>query len=193
MKQASDFGLLLLKNLDGMVVPIALVSWQFLTKSPLNIRTALTLCSLLILQNALSRIRAIHASAAPGEPAEKRVFVEDPEAVLELAKLSGYDAIRRFAPYLGKWMTISGTYEGIAKSLLKDSIHLSLPLHDGRRINLRFAVDREEELRGLQIGQRITAIRQIQHLSFTLKPENCELVRAEPLRRAARSMLAHVS
>jgi len=145
------------------------------------------------LAECLSRIRAIHATAAPGEPAEERAFVEDPEALLELAKLSGYDAIRRFAPYLGKWMKISGTYEGIAKSLLRDSIHLSLLLHDGRRINLRFAFDREEELRGLQIGQRITAICQIQHLNFTLKPENCELVRTEPLRRVGRGMFAHVS
>jgi len=193
MKLASDFGRFLLKNSDSMVILIAFASWQFLTNSPLNLRTALTLSLLLILQNALSRIRALHASAAPGDPAKERVFVEDPEAVLELAKLTGYDAIRRFAPYLGKWMTISGTYEGIAKSLLRDSIHLSLLLHDGRRINLRFAVNREEELRGLQIGQRITAICQIQHLSFTLKPENCELVRAEPLRRAGRGMLARVS
>lgn len=195
MKRALDFGRFLLRHADSVVIPIAFASWQFLTKSPLTVRTALTLCLLLVAQNALSRIRALNDTTARTgrEKESKRVFVEDPEAVLELAKLTGYDAIKRFAPYLGKWITISGTYEGIAKSLLRDSIHLSLLLNDGQRINLRFAVDREEELRGLQLGQRITAIGQIQHLSFSLKPENCELVRAEPLRREGRSMLARVS
>jgi hypothetical protein len=120
--------------------------------------------------------------------------VGDAEVVLELARLSGYEAAKRFTPYLGKWMTISGRYEGIAESLQRDSIHLSLVMPDGRRVNLRFGLDRGEQLRELQEGQRITAICQIQQgRDFVFTPVNCELVRAEPLCRAERSSLACVA
>ena len=90
------------------------------------------------------------------------VFVEDPAVVLELAKHTGYDALRRFTPYLGKWMIISGRFDGIAESLQHDSIHLSLLLHDSRRINLRFAIAHRDQLQRLKEGQQITAIGKIE-------------------------------
>jgi hypothetical protein len=124
---------------------------------------------------------------------EKRAFVEVPDAVLELAKLTGYEAVKRFAPYRGKWMTISGMYEGMAESLQRDSIHLSVLIQDGRRINLRFALTHRERLSELKQGRRISAICQIPNYGLNFAPENCELVRAEPLRRAERSNLVYVS
>jgi hypothetical protein len=177
------------KNADVIVLVIALAGWQFLTGTPLTSRIGLIVVGLSVVFRLLGAFEEIDsASKAPLEGAppatEKREFVEDPEAVLELAKLTGYEAVRRFAPYLGKWMMISGRYEGIAESLQRDAIHLSLLLDDGRRMNLRFALEREEKLRALQEGQRITAICRIQYRgSFT--PEDCELVRAERSRLAS--------
>jgi len=188
-------GCLLLDYATVLVLIVGMGCWQFLTKTPLTVRTELTLTGFCVVLTLLDAVRKIHAyaSVAPVEKKEKRVFVEDPEVVLELARLTGYDAIGRFTPYLGKWMMISGTYEGLAKSLRRDSIHLSILLNDGRRINLRFAVDGEERFRGLQVGQRITAVCQIQHRNFTFTPENCELIRADSLRRTERSVLANAS
>jgi|HubBroStandDraft_6_1064221.scaffolds.fasta_scaffold132916_2 hypothetical protein len=179
----------LLKNADSLVISIALVSWQFLTRTPPNSRTTATLLGIYVLLRMADAGRRIceHASTVKTAPERetKRVFVGDPEAILELAKLRGYDAAGRVAPYLGKWITISGTYEALAESLRRDSIHLSLLLKDGGRINLQFAVDRGERLRELQEGQRITTICQIQQgYGFSFMPVNCELVRADPLPRA---------
>lgn len=36
-------------------------------------------------------------------------------------------------------MTIFGTYDGMVESLQRDSIHVSVLMNGGRRINLRFA------------------------------------------------------
>lgn len=36
------------------------------------------------------------------EKDEKRIFVQDPETVLEASKLTGYEAIKRLTPYRGK-------------------------------------------------------------------------------------------
>ena len=191
----TQFGRPLWENADILVLVIVIEFWQFLTKTPLNVRIAVTVAGFYMVFRFFGAKREIDAcaSAAPMEKEGKRVFVDDPGVVLELAKLTGYDAVRRFTPYLGKWMTISGEYEGITQSLQGNAIHLSLLLNDGRRINLRFAAKHGEQLRGLQEGQRITAICQIQHCYFTFTPENCELVRAEPLRRTERSALAYIS
>ena len=81
-------------------------------------------------------------------------------------------------------MTISGRFEGIAESLQKDAIHLSLLLNDGRRVNLKYDCEHGDQLRELREGQRITAIGRIQHSYFTFTLEDCELVRAERLRLA---------
>jgi hypothetical protein len=168
-------------NLDFIFLVVVLEYWQDLTKTPLSLRTALTLAGLCVLFR-LAGLR--EDSSAPTQKA-KREFVDDPENVLEVAKLTGYDALRGFAPYLDKWMTISGKFEGLAESLQKDVWHLSLLLIDGRRVNLRFAMEHERELRQLRPGQRVTVIGQIQQRGLDqFAPINCELVRAEPLRLA---------
>lgn len=106
----------------------------------------------------------------------------DSETALQIAKLKGYDGIRRLTPYRGKWMTISGRFEGLAESLQNDAIHLSLLLNDGRRINLRFAAEHAERLRSLREGQRIAAIGRIPGFGTEFSPENCELIRVDPVR-----------
>lgn len=157
----------------------AIGSWQFVTNTPLTVRTILTLAAFCALSNLFGYLSAsLRALSAPSvEKPEKREFVDDPRAILDLAKLKGYESIRLFAPYLGKWMTISGVYDGAAKSLDQDSIHVSIFLEDNRRINLRFDAERSQQIRRFKIGQRITAICQIQHRNFTFTPENCELLR----------------
>jgi hypothetical protein len=101
--------------------------------------------------------------------------------------------VRRSAPCLGKWTTISGSYEGVAESLLQDSFHVSLTLDNGRRVNLRFALADGDQLRRLKAGQRITAISQIPVFGATFIPENCGMVRAEPLTPRGRTALAYAS
>jgi putative nucleic acid binding protein len=197
MKRAIRPAQLVFGVLEGIAIGAVLGGWQLFTKTPLNMRTAFTLAGtygVLKLLHELQRgYEEVTAESVSTEKVEKRVFVDDPEVVLELAKLTGYEAIRRFTPYLGKWMTISGTFDGIAESLQRDSIHLSLLLSDGRRINLRFAMDYGERLREIKPGQRITVAGQIQQAAyFILVLEKCEVVRAEPLRRRERSILAYV-
>lgn len=182
----------LLENSDALAVFVALGGWRFLTSTPLTVRTACTVLGLYVVLGVVIRVRATYEwafanGADKGAPKdETRVFVENPNVVLELAKLTGFEAIKRLTPYLGKWMTISGRFEGIAESLQKDSIHLSLLLNDGQRINLRFAMDHAEALRAVQVGQRITVTGQIPTSGSALIPENCEIVRIEPLRAASR-------
>ncbi len=179
------FWLAPLGNLDIIVLAVVAANWQFLTGTPLSWRAALIVAGLCVLFYVNGRVQEMRSqpSDAPVEE-EKRVFVEDPEMVLGLARLTGYESVRRFGPYIGKWMTISGRFEGIAESLQRDAVHLSLLIDDGRRVNLRFALEQAERLRGLQEGQRITATGRIQHRYFTFTLEECELVRAERLRLA---------
>jgi hypothetical protein len=179
----------LLKDLDLIVVALVVVNWQFLTGTPLSWRGALIVAGLCVLFRLKGVVQDVLAepSVAPPVEEEKRVFVDEPEVVLGLARLKGYEGVRRFSPYIGKWMTISGRIEGIAESLQKDAVHLSVLVDDGRRVNLRFSLEHSERLRGLQQGQRITAVGRIQHRNFTFTLEECELVRAERVR------LAHAS
>jgi hypothetical protein len=169
---------ILLKNWFLLSYLVAIASWQFLTNTPLTVRIVLTLTGICVVTGLLAylsgRVESVQASPAP-EP-EKREFVDDPAAVLEIAKLTGYEAVRRFAPYLGKWMTITGTYEGKARSLGQDAIHVSILLKDSRRLNVRFGVDREDEIRGLRAGQRIAAICRIQQFNLAFVPDQCELL-----------------
>src|SRR5580700_8690092 len=102
----------LLENTDLLVISIAMVSWQFLTKTPVNSRTAATLLGIYLILRVADAGRKVceyvlTAETTP-EKEVRRAFVDDPETVLELAKLRGYDAAKRVTPYLGKWMTISG-------------------------------------------------------------------------------------
>jgi len=190
---------LLFAALEVCIFGAVLGGWQFFTKTPLTDRTAWTVVGLWVALDLVAAFRKGYwesqlAKAGEAVPKqETRTFVDDSEAILELAKLRGLDAIRQFTPYLGKWMTISGTFEGIAESLSRDAIHLTLVLTDGRRVNLRFAPEHGEQLRELKAGQRITAICRIEHRGFAFTPENCELIRVEPLKRADRPTLAYAS
>jgi hypothetical protein len=202
MKQAvRAVGRFLVKNSDLLVILAVIEGWERVTGAPFTVRTAVSLLGCYLILRLLYAVgiafeayreRIIEIAASEKEK-RLRVFVEDPEVVLELAKHTGYDALRRFTPYLGKWMMIAGRADGIAESLQHDSIHLSVLLNDGRRINLRFAVDHREQLLRLKEGQQITAIGKIQQRSFTFMPEDCELVRVEPIRRVERFTLARVS
>jgi hypothetical protein len=190
---------LLFAALEGGIFGAVLGGWRFFTKTPLTDRTAWTVVGFWVVLNLVAAFRKGYSESQAadvrdaGPKQEKRAFVDDSEAILELAKLRGLDAVKQFTPYLGKWMTISGTLEGIAESLRRDAIHLTLVLADSRRINLRFAPEHGEQLRELKAGQRITAICRIQHLGFVFTPENCELIRVEPLKRADRPTLAYAS
>jgi hypothetical protein len=176
-------GRILLKHSSLLVYGIAVLSWQFLTKTPLTIPIVLTLAGLCVAIDLLARFSAIFQAASTASEAEpeKREFVDNPRAVLDAAKLTGYDAIRGLSPYLGKWMTISGVFEGTARAFGENGIHVSILLDDRRRINLRFGVAKEDQIRGLRVGQRITAIGKIQQSYLVFAPEECELVRAAAL------------
>jgi hypothetical protein len=173
------------QNADFLALILVLQFWPFLTNTPLNLSTALALAGLCIVYRlaAIGREIRTQGSAVPAVEA-KREFVENPGAVLELAKLTGHDAIRRLTPYLGKWITLSGRFEGIAESLQKDAVHLSLLLDDGRRMNLRFSTDYLDQLQTLREGQRLSAVGRIPSEGLVFSPENCELVRVEPVRLA---------
>jgi hypothetical protein len=194
-------GRVLLRDLDLLVFLGIAVGWERMTGAPLTLRAAGILVGGYVILRLLYRLgislKAYRDSLVEIAASEKekrlRVFVEDPEVVLELAKLTGYEALRRFTPYLGKWMMISGRFDGATESLQGDAIHLSLILNDGRRINLRFAMDCREQLIRLREGQRITAIGEIEYIAFTFSPQNCELVRVEPIHHAERYALARVS
>ncbi len=175
----------------GVFVAIQL-GWGFLTQTPLTARTRLVLAGFYLTVSIIEGIRRVERESELKDQASQaeRVFVDDSEAVLDLAKLTGYEAVKQFTPYLGKWMTITGVFEGLAETLQRDAIHLSVVLADGRRINLRFPLDCRERLSRLREGQRITAIGQIRHTYFTLTPEHCELLRAEALGPMRRLTLA---
>jgi hypothetical protein len=173
------------KNADLLVFVLVMQFWPFLTGTPVNVRTALAVGGVWLVARFIGAAQEIESrdGVAPKEK-EKREFVDHPEAVLDIARLTGYEAIRRFAPYIGKWMTISGTYEGVAESLQKDAIHLSLLLKDGRRVILKYGCEHGDQLRGLREGQRITAMGRIRYSYFTFTLEDCELVRVERVRLA---------
>jgi hypothetical protein len=93
---------------------------------------------------------------------EKRVFVRSHEAVLALYGRNGYDVLARANPFFGKWVRISGTFEGAMDALHDETIHVSLRLGNGRPINLQFAAESGGEISGLATGQTITAISRIE-------------------------------
>jgi hypothetical protein len=173
----------------AVVLVAVLLGWPFLTGTPLTLRTELTL---VVFYTIIERTRRVEReSESEGKaPRPKRVFVEDSEAVLHHAKLTGFESIGPFNPYREKWMWITGEFEGAAESLQHDAIHASLLLEDGRRLNLRFPMASRERLARLKAGRRITAIGQIPLFGPTFRPENCELVRVEPARLARRLTLA---
>jgi hypothetical protein len=188
----------LLQISDALLLSLIFGSWQYLTKTPLNVRTALALAGFYLILRTLDALRKFDecdtATAITPQTKNKRVFVDNPEAVPNLARLAGLAYIRRSTPYLGKWTVMSGSYEGMAKSLQGESIHLSILLNDGQRVNLRFGADRGDQLRRLRVGQGISAVGQIPMFGSTFLPENCELVRAElPTRGSGCPEFAYMS
>lgn len=140
------------------------------------------------------RKRAEAAGTTPGT-GEKQSFLKDPRLVLDLYGQTGMDAESRLLPHLDKWLTVSGRFAGLAESLLRDSIHVSLTRENGRAFNLRFAIGCRETLLALRHGQKITVVCQVRHGYglgvFTL--ENAELAAVEPLRHAESPAFARVS
>jgi hypothetical protein len=170
-----------------VVFAMVLLGWPFLTGTPLTERTEITL---IVFYTIIEGTRPAERESEDKLPRSKRVFVEDSEAVLQLARLTGFESIGPFNPYREKWMWITGEFEGAAESLQHDAIHASVLLEDGRRLNLRFPMASRERLAQLKAGRRITAIGQIPLYGPAFRPENCELVRAEPLRPVPRLTLA---
>jgi hypothetical protein len=183
MNAVTMAGRILLEPYSCSVYGIAVLSWQFLTKTPLAIPIVLSFAGLRVAIDLLARCSAIFqaASAASETEPEKREFVDNPKAVLDAAKLTGYDAVRGLSPYLGKWMAISGIFDGTARAFGENSIHVSILLDDRRPINLRFGATKEDQFLGLRVGQRITAIGKIQQKNLIFVPEECEIVRAAAL------------
>lgn len=174
-------------GLGSCLFTAVLLGWRWLTGTPLTTRSALFLSAFYIFCAMLQGILAgfVKAVLRPKDK-PKRVFVTDSEAVLELAKLTGYESIRPFNRYRGKWMTLAGEFDGLAESLDGKAIHVSVRLDDGRQLNLSFERDQKDSLQPPQPGQRITAIGEIEQVSFELRTQHCELVRVEPLRAAPR-------
>jgi hypothetical protein len=164
-----------------------LLGWPFLTGNPLTLRTELTL---VVFYSLIEGTLRVERGSEDEARRSKRVFVEDSEAVLQLAKLTGFESIGPFNPYREKWMWITGEFEGATESLQHDAIHASILLEDGRRLNLRFPMTSRERVARLKEGQRITAIGQIPLYGPTFRPENCELICVEPARPARRFSLA---
>jgi len=154
---------------------VVLESWPLLTGTALTFRMAFVLAGLYVLLTVPASTRRSRETGSTASEAQ-RVFVPA-EAVLEVARLTGYELLSRMTPYLGKWIRISGRFGGTAESLERNAIHTSLLLDDGWRMNLRFNADRAEDLRSLLMGQRVTAIGRVQFSGYSLVPENCELIR----------------
>jgi hypothetical protein len=76
----TQFGRSLWENADILVLVIVIEFWQFLTKTPLNVRIAVTVAGLYMVFRFFGAKREIdaYASAAPMEKEGKRVFVDDP-------------------------------------------------------------------------------------------------------------------
>ncbi len=180
-------GVRLIEGLSVIVFVLLQLYWEPITGTSLTWRTRVTLCVFYALVAIAEGIKHVEQGLRRETSAKpKRVFVEDPDAVLELAKLTGYESIKPFNRYLGKWMSIAGEFEGFGETLQGDAFHMSLRLDDGRRLNLSFDRSQRDSLQPLRPGQHITAIGEIERVSFELRPQHCELVRVEPLRAAPR-------
>jgi hypothetical protein len=119
--------------------------------------------------------------AERSKPKTERIFVEEPQALLDRIHHTGMLAEKLLIPQLDTWISVSGRFEGVAESLLGDAIHLSLILDTGRRIPIEFAVRSRNRLELLREGQRITAICQIRHGhgAGVFELRNSELIRVE--------------
>jgi hypothetical protein len=93
---------------------------------------------------------------------EKRAFVRTSDSVLALYKRNGYGVLAQANQYFGKWIRVSGIFDGATGSLSDETVHVSLLLSDGQRINLHFSAERHSEISCLVNGQAITAVSRIE-------------------------------
>ena len=191
-----DKALSFIEELGSLAFAAVLFGWRWLTGTQLTFRTGLLLGTLWVFLAMIQGFITGVARTLLGEKVKsKREFVKDPDGVLQLARLTGYESIRPFNRYRGKWMTVAGEFEGFTESFERNALHVSVRLEDGRRLVLRFDRDQREAFDPVRSGQRITAIGEIeqayvQRAYFELQPQHCELVRVEPLRLTSRLTLA---
>ncbi len=163
-------------------------------KAPLSVETEWSLCvsafAAIAFGSWYKQVRRADAAEAAlaaerNKPGTERVFVEDPQALLDHYTCTGMLAEKVLVPQLEKWITVSGRFEGVAESLLGDAIHLSLTLERGSRVPLRFPIESRYRLERLRTGQQITALCQIRHGygMGVFELQNSELIRVEPLRQ----------
>lgn len=177
----------LLKYTDLFAVWGGIWAWEASTHKPLPMEIkwplyfgAFVVSSFFVWRKEVSRTRAAEAALAAERKRTipRRVFVENPESILERYGQRGARAERLLVPYLDRWIRVEGRFEGIADSLEGDSIFMSLILENGRRIQLRFSTDSRNRLQNLRAGQALVAVCQIHHGYgagvFTLV--NCEIV-----------------
>jgi hypothetical protein len=117
-----------------------------------------------------------------------RVIVDvTPETLLSFYEgRMGIEGDRLLAPYVGKWMKISGEIEDITSMLGVSSIGPMITLaHDRDKIPnaiLNFSGDQKDRVATLRRKQRITALCMIfGSLIHTISLSNCELVEAGPM------------
>jgi type II secretory pathway pseudopilin PulG len=186
--------LIFILGYTGVISVVAgIFTYEALTRTPLPAETKWSLYTAAILAISFSNWRrevrradaAEAALAAEKQQARThRVFVENPQALVERYSHTGTSAERLLIPYLDKWITVSGRFEGFAESLTGDAIHVSLTSERGRRIHLQFPIQSQDRLQPLRPGQQLTAVCQVKHGygAGVFKLENSELVRVEPIR-----------
>ena len=185
----------LLMYSDLLVVWCGVLVWEALTKRPLPVEWKWPLYFGVFVIVSFSNwrkewVRAYTAEAALAaerkKPSPIRIFAEHPESLLERYARRGVLAEKLLAPYIDKWIRVSGRFEGTADSLLGDAIFMSIILENGQRIQLCFSTERRDRLRFLQVGEQIVAVCQLRHGygAGVFALENCELVSAEPFRAA---------
>jgi len=106
--------------------------------------------------------RAEEMAKVSGVNKEKRTFVRNNDSVLALYGRNGYSVLARTNQFLGKWIRVSGMFEGATDSLNDETIHLSLLVGNGQRINLHFAAESHSEISRLVKDQTITAVSRIE-------------------------------
>src|SRR5215471_5589850 len=106
--------------------------------------------------------RAEEMAKVSGVNKEKRAFVRNNDSVLALYGRNGYSVLARANQFFGKWIRVSGMFDGAAESLDDETIHVSLLLGNGQRINLHFSAESHSEISCLSNGQTITAVSRIE-------------------------------
>ena len=185
----------LVKYTDLLLVWCGVLLWEALTKRPLPVERkwplyfgAFVVLSFFNSREEVLRARSAEADLAAAKKRRSpiRTFAEHPESLLERYADRGDRAEKLLAPYLDKWIRVSGRFEGTADSLLGDAIFISLVLENDQRIQLSFSTERRDRIRLLRVGEQVVAVCQILHGygAGVFALWNCELVSAEQTRPA---------